>query len=169
MSLAVTYRTTKWNLIAFNLREIGRRWTIRVALVLFGIYHFGVLVPHYFAMPGSTLRHIAAASLFTLGLVVVVSIAVLASLWFMFSTSQNAGVLTEHRLTISEDGITEVTPVNRTEHSWAGVPLIERNSRYIYIYTQQYGAHVIPVNAFSSPQTATEFFVEAQRLWRAFQ
>ncbi len=167
MSLEVTYRTTKWNLIAFNLREMGRRWTIRLALAILAIYHFGVLVPRYFAMPGSTLRHIAAASLFTLGLVGVVSIAVLASLWFMFSASQNAGVLTEHRLSISESGITEVTPVNRTDHSWAGVPLIARNSRYLYIYTQQYGAHVIPVSAFSSPQAATEFFVEAQRLWRA--
>ena len=167
MNYDVTYRTSKWHLVAFNLHHMARLWSIRVLVLLLLTYHFGVVVPRYFRMPGTIAAHVLAAAAFTLLAAVVVSGASFLAIWFSISSRTNLGVLTEHHVSLSQDGIVEQTPFNLNRHSWQGVPNIGTSQRFIYIYTQQHGAHVIPKAAFQSPESAQAFLAEATRLWGA--
>lgn len=68
------------------------------------------------------------------------------------------GHLGRHRVVLSEAGVVEITAVNESRTSWAGVDRVEQNSEYIFIYTSPSTAHVIPRRAFRDTQEAEAFY-----------
>jgi len=76
------------------------------------------------------------------------------------------GLLGEHTIMLSEEGIIESTSVNKGVHSWAGIRGIEQNEGYIFIFLNQTMAHIIPKRAFVSPEIASHFLQEAQNRWQ---
>jgi hypothetical protein len=70
----------------------------------------------------------------------------------------DGGNLGVHRVTLDDDGVLERTVVGETRTAWRGVHRVEEDERYIYVYTQPTGAHVIPRRAFADPVAADAFF-----------
>jgi hypothetical protein len=76
------------------------------------------------------------------------------------------GLLGEHTLILSDDGIIESTSVNEALNKWAGIRGIEQNDGYIFIFLNQTMAHIIPKRAFVDPEAASLFLQEAQTRWQ---
>src|SRR5215203_815748 len=62
------------------------------------------------------------------------------------------GQLGSHKVSLSEEGLVESTVVGESHTSWAGLHRVEQDEQYIFIYTSQAGAHIIPKRAFSTSQ-----------------
>ncbi len=57
---------------------------------------------------------------------------------------KDQGVLGEHTLEITEDGLVESTEVNRSLANWRTVFRILESRRYAYVYVSATNAHIIP-------------------------
>lgn len=57
---------------------------------------------------------------------------------------RDRGVLGEHTLEITEEGLVESTEVNRSLANWRTLFRIKETGRYAYIYISEGQAHVIP-------------------------
>ena len=62
----------------------------------------------------------------------------------MYSEGSNKGMLGEHELEITEDGIIERSPYNETRTAWGAVERIESTPDHTFIYAGSMMAHVIP-------------------------
>jgi len=77
------------------------------------------------------------------------------------------GLLGEHTIILSDEGIIESTSVNKGVNSWEGIRGVEQNEGYIFIFLNQMMAHIIPKRAFVNPEIADHFFEEAQNRWQS--
>jgi hypothetical protein len=78
----------------------------------------------------------------------------------------NPTVFTSHTVTISDKGVTEITPVSHSEQTWNSVHDIQHNRDFIFLYMQRNAAHVIPRSAFSSSENAEIFLTQAKKHWK---
>jgi hypothetical protein len=78
----------------------------------------------------------------------------------------NPAIFTSHTVTLSDIGITEITPVSRSEQTWNSVHEIQHNRDFIFLYIQRNAAHVIPRSAFSSKENAEMFLQKAIKHWK---
>lgn len=74
------------------------------------------------------------------------------------------GIIGEHELEISSDGVHERTSMNDGRHSWVSVDRIVEDDRYIFIYLQVTMAHIIPKSSFATLDQANVFINEARAL-----
>lgn len=84
--------------------------------------------------------------------------------WRSFTSQQEPGLFCEHSITLAEDAVVEVTPVNEGRNLWSGIHSVINASKYIYIFVAANSAHLIPKRAFSSPEMADAFFQRASQL-----
>lgn len=54
------------------------------------------------------------------------------------------GVLGEHTLTITEEGLEETTAYNRTINRWSAMPPVWATSGYHFIFITEHMAHLVP-------------------------
>jgi hypothetical protein len=96
-------------------------------------------------------------------------VCLLAVRWFtqrrMFTVQQQPGFFCEHTITLFDDALFEETPVNRSEHRWAGIHHIAEGPRHIFIFIAANAAHVIPKRAFADTAAERTFFGRAQELF----
>ena len=74
------------------------------------------------------------------------------------------GIIGEHELEISSDGVRERTSMNDGRHTWGSVDRIVEDDRYIFIYLQATMAHIIPKSTFATVDQANLFISEARSL-----
>jgi hypothetical protein len=80
---------------------------------------------------------------------------------------RDAGVYTDHTITVDGDGLTEVTPVNSSSFTWEGVQRIARTSKHIFVLVGPLKAHVIPRRCFEGSEEWDEFYAGLTALWQA--
>jgi len=68
----------------------------------------------------------------------------------LYSGNSSDGVLGDHCVEISPDGLTERTSVNETRQQWAGVRSIDVTTDHVYIFTTPTMAFVIPRPAIAA-------------------
>lgn len=76
------------------------------------------------------------------------------------------GLLGEHIIEISEEGIRESTSVNTGFNIWNGVHGIDQDKDYIYIFLDSMLAHIIPKKSFQSMVEANEFYNKTVHYWK---
>ena len=86
--------------------------------------------------------------------------------WRTLTRQQQPGFFCEHTITLFEDALFEETPVNRSEHRWAGIHSIAEGPKHIFIFIAANAAHVIPKGAFADTAAERAFFNRAQELYR---
>ncbi len=84
--------------------------------------------------------------------------------WRSFTARQQPGLFCEHSITLADDALIEVTPVNEGRNLWSGVHSVVNAAKYIYIFIAANSAHIIPKRAFPSPDAADVFFQRAAQL-----
>lgn len=83
------------------------------------------------------------------------------SVRMLLAEGHNKGQFGKHEIEISADAVTERTAHDQSRHSWAVIERVTENDSYIFIYTQPTAAHVIPKDAFQSPEQAAAFLSAA--------
>lgn len=68
------------------------------------------------------------------------------------------GQLGAHKISLNEAELVEITAVNESHHSWAGVDRVEQDQKYIFIYTAPHAALIIPKRGFNNLQEAESFY-----------
>lgn len=82
---------------------------------------------------------------------------------------RDKGVLGEHTLELTDEGLIEATDVNRSLANWRTVFRIRQTKRFVYIYISDANAHVIP-RAKPPLEGSVEAFVsEFQSRIKSFQ
>jgi hypothetical protein len=155
--MEVRYTNTLGDLLRFNLYHLPRTGTMQVILagvILLHIWTYGPVVARM-DEPVSM-----KVSVFVITLVLsIVFLGFLQFLFVLFSyrPSRNKGLLTEHVIRLADHGVVEETAFGSTSATWAGIPKVGQNRRYIFVYVQQHSAHIIPKKAFPSATDASSF------------
>ena len=159
----IDFRNTLFDLVRFNLYHFPRSRVTQVllagALLLFGRDAMRVDAP--------LSARIVMFLILAVGLVVACTAIIIVVAVFSYRPKKNKGILSEHHVSLTSEGVVEETPVSTSKWAWSAVPRIARTRSYIYIYVQQNMAHVIPARAFRTDAEAAQFFDSAMALWKA--
>jgi hypothetical protein len=154
----ITYTNTKADLVHFSFTHSLRQTVVRIMFgipIIFLAWQLFQIVEHrqfpIFLKIAIVLVGVLIAIAFILGLHYAMST-------FLYMGRKDQGVQGSHTVTISENGVTEVTPAGSSNQNWNSIVEVRRTQRYILIYTQLHAAHVIPLNAFASRQAADDFY-----------
>jgi hypothetical protein len=125
------------------------RWTRRFPFVMAALMFFlnlpaFLIQPLRGSIPFSLLVSVAMAG-FTIGVsVVVLHLLVLVNAAWWVLSGRWKGVACEHALELSEEGIEEVTPVNRAFHGWSEEMKIEETAGFYFLYVTKHQLHLVP-------------------------
>jgi hypothetical protein len=84
----------------------------------------------------------------------------------LLGEGKNKGLIGDHAITITEEGLRETTQVSESRSTWTGIERIVENEEYVFIYISAYQAHVIPKRAFASEKDSKKF-IEQARLYHS--
>jgi hypothetical protein len=158
--MTVDFTNTVFDLVRFNLYHASRRvvnWVMVIGTALF--------LSRSMSFEGLSVR-IAAFFVFAVVLTVVLFVATGLIASVSYVPSKNRGVIGDHRLTLTDETLTEETSVSRQTWSWVGVPKVSRTSAYVFIYVQQNSAHIVPTRSFPNPAEVDRFFEFAVETWK---
>ena len=82
--------------------------------------------------------------------------------WRSYTKREYPAVICEHTITLTEEALTEVTPVNETRHLWSGIRKVIDAEDHIYLFIAANAAHVIPKRAFLDRESERTFIQQAQ-------
>jgi hypothetical protein len=139
----ITYRLTRWYLFANHLTLWMRNRILQGFLILFVVWQlWSRLSPIVgFASPLGLALQAAGVLVFFGGVVVVTLVAVGFAMAFFLP---QRGVICEHTLEITDEGLIETTDMNRTVHKWPSVSRIMNIFGYLFIYVGDQNAHQVP-------------------------
>jgi hypothetical protein len=86
-----------------------------------------------------------------------------------FRGAERHGVLGEHTITLTPEGLHEQTAVNESKTAWRGIHRIDATKDHLFIFLQPAMAHVIPRRAFPTPADADAFLAKARDYFAAAQ
>lgn len=75
----------------------------------------------------------------------------------MVSEGQNRGLFTRHRVTISDEGVSDSSELGQTTTAWRAVERVAAADEHAYIYTNALAAIIVPHRAFTGPTEFDEF------------
>jgi hypothetical protein len=64
----------------------------------------------------------------------------------MCPEEENRGVLCEHTIELTDDGVLETSPTGQTTTNWDGIVRVAETDDYVFLYITTNMAHVIPRN-----------------------
>ena len=76
--------------------------------------------------------------------------------FYLYSRDNNR-VLTKHTVSITDEGLFEESPFNKSLHYWPGIVRVVERAALLAIYITPHAAHIIPPRAFDSPSQRQEF------------
>ena len=88
------------------------------------------------------------------GFGIAAGVACVATNYFL---RKDRGVLGEHTLEITDDGLVESTEVNRALHNWRTAFRILETQHYIYVYVTATNVHIIPKNRLPIEGSINDF------------
>lgn len=62
----------------------------------------------------------------------------------MIKEGKNDGLLGEHHMMMTEDGIVDSTTNGETKVNWSGIQQIKENDDYFYLYNSSVSAYILP-------------------------
>jgi hypothetical protein len=87
------------------------------------------------------------------------------SQWRRFRSKEHPGLLCEHTITLTDEALIEITPINEARHLWSDLHSVINAKRHIFIFVLHNAAHIIPKRSFPNPEAAGAFFERAMQLF----
>ena len=169
MGITVRYRNSFPELIKFNLFHVSRTVVFWLANCGGGIVIGWTLASGVKGLGHSMEVKVVYVTFMTLAVMALLLLLQLAYLCLSYSMHANRGFLTEHTVTLTAEGVREITPLGKQFLSWQGMAAVRENRRYIFIYVSQHVAYVIPKLAFRKPDAAMAFKKHARDRWQRTQ
>jgi len=165
MYMEIQYHLTEEDYVKFNLFFMKNSETARKAL---NMQRF--LAPVFFIFVSFLLAKIADMNF--IGLFVIFAVISILWIWLypkyfdhfvirktrkVLSEADNPGLLGEHRLLLSEEGITETTAKSETRAAWSGIQDIKEDQHSLYLFNSAVSAFIIPKRATADIQAVKAF------------
>lgn len=142
--MKIRFTNTRFDLFFAQWHLIGQNKGLRILLPVLAIF---IIYSSYtydkIASQGFAYKTIYAFTylIFALGIAFVAGIATVAlNVFFM----KGKGVLGEHTLEITEEGLIEETDFNRSFNKWSSVMKTKLTKNFYFIFITDHMAHVIP-------------------------
>lgn len=144
-SMEITYTNTKGDLIAFNEHHLANNQDYQKRKVM-SLY----VSPLFLLLAFSLLAFTSEEDIYYIGGTIG---ALVSYLWSFFAYKRYAKkcaevnqkeVFCEHKITISDSGISESTENSSSQCTWQALEKIDGNENYIFIYNTPLTAFVIP-------------------------
>lgn len=144
--MTIRYRNTRWDLVrgTWHMMWFSRalRYTYAVLAAFLLYFHFS-----YSGVQNDSLAfrlsYAICTSLFVLGAAAVVGL-VFAALSVVLLKGK--GMLGEHRVTLTDEGVEESTAFNRSLNTWEGVQGIRETRRFYFLRVTENTGHLVPKN-----------------------
>lgn len=158
--MKISFTLTEVDYLQFNLFHIKNSTTGKRTLTL-----LRYMTPLIFIGASVILSILLNASF-----IVFFSVFLVASiLWVMFypkffyrnikrttlriiNEGKNEGLIGEHHLTLTEDGVSDLTAVGEMKSTWSGIKKIEEDLEHFYLYNSSVSAYIIPKRALQDEQ-----------------
>jgi hypothetical protein len=161
--MRLRYEITRWDLLAAGMRSMFfERLMVWVALATLAGFWWFIFTRVERIEEAHTITSILFATVSTL----CIAAAGLFGAFIVNATRacvrNGKGVLGEHTLEITEEGLVESTDVNRTLANWNSAFQIRRTGSYAFIYVSVGNAHVVPLKTLPLEGSVEEFLDELQ-------
>ena len=142
--MRLRYRLTRADLIRAQTRAIfHNKVFIGVLVLFFAFLWWSTFTMAEIAKGSEAVRAITATIMAGIGLIgVLLFTAIILSLQTLLR--RDKGVLGEHTLELTEEGVVESTDVNRSLANWRTQFKIRDTRHYAYIYISESNAHIVP-------------------------
>ncbi len=77
----------------------------------------------------------------------------------MLKEGKNDGLLGEHKMILSEEGLIDFNINGETKVKWVGIKKIEEDENYFYIYNTAVSAYILPKISLKNIERTKEFFI----------
>jgi YcxB-like protein len=148
--LTIQYELRKTDLFAVNLAVVFRN---RMLMLLMAVLPIPLIWstlsgPEAKALPVAV--QVAMAVLIFLAFLIIYLVFMALLILANISFRKHRGVLGQHTLQITDEGLIERTEFNEALHKWAGMHKIISGRKYLYIYFTEFQAHTVPKRYFTS-------------------
>lgn len=150
--MEINYNLTEEDFINFNLYHIKNSKTAIRSLQLQRM--IGPLIFLISSYVFSKIGDVPFIGLF-------ITFSIISILWFIFypkyfynhiirhvkkmiKEGKNDGLLGEHRMMISEEGIVDSTTNGETKVNWSGIKELKEDGNYLYLYNSSVSAYILP-------------------------
>jgi YcxB-like protein len=142
----ISYCLTRGDLFINALTVIYRNRILKVFIPASLLVNIGIITLQRIGRePGSAIARTAFFQCAVLMGVIIVSLCFMGLIAAFVTTR---GVLGEHALEITPQGLIERTAVNETLHKWTSVSRIFSQCGYLYIYVGELKCHIVPKRGF---------------------
>lgn len=168
--MRIRYMLTRWDLFRASMRAL----CFSRPPLYFGLGMFALAWGVIFAAgdhqdtPGLIASAIVA-TLVTLMAMAFSLCAITASLGMQAYLRNNQGMVGEHTLEITAEGLVEATDINWTVSKWESPWCIRETSHYAYIFISDGNAHVVPLRKPLREGSAGDFLIELRTQIRQAQ
>ena len=158
---AITYELTRWDVFANWMTVIFRNRILQVFVLVTLLFNgWIILAPKFSTHSFSRLLFDTLVYLMEfLGCIAFFQVALGLANAFI---PKHRGVLGQHVLEITEQGLVERTDCNETLHRWPSICRILSLWGYLYVYVSDTNSHQIPKRCFS-PQEMDSFEADLRR------
>ena len=138
----VTYSNRPFDAVALAAWMFFHTWTYGALLVVLVLVTLPATISSLppVSLPAQVITVVVMEAIFVAG--VIAGSLVLTALVVRFS--KNPGVYTTHTLSADADGLCEVTDVNDTHFTWAGVTRVARTRRHLFVFVGALKTHIVP-------------------------
>jgi fatty acid desaturase len=155
--LVARYTTTRGDVLRFY----GYHYSRSPGFVVFQIVILAMLATSsYRALPADApaMTRVVVFAMLFLAAVAFLFLLFFGSTAVQILMTKDKTLFVEHTVTLREDGFTEQTTFNTTEHTWAAVQRLRRSRRHIFIYIGAHLAHIVPRRAFAADAEWDAFY-----------
>lgn len=167
VKMEIRYKNTFSDLIKFNLYHHPRILSLQAITIFFLVVFLWETYRYWQKTDSPILALIISWLIVSIFWAFLVGIMMFVGIMLTNLPKLNKSFLTEHTLIVSDSGLVDETSFNRTEQKWSGVIKVSQNRHYIFIYTAQHAAHVVPKRAFVDVGRAESFYNDVCNWWRA--
>jgi hypothetical protein len=151
---AIRYQLTRWDIFANWMTVILRNRMLQAfVLVALIVNAWLVLSPGFGTRPFSGLVFEGVG--YIIGFVAILALAQCVMGMATAFLLKQRGVVGEHILEITEQGLIERTDCNETLHKWSSVCRIQSLGPYLYIYVGDNNSHQVPKRCFSAEELSS--------------
>ena len=161
--MRLRYELTRWDVFVSSTRAMFWNKALRIFTIPALIFLWGFTFSYDFES-NSQLSKVVQPTIGTLAVATFaifggISVAGLIAL----SHKRGKGVLGEHLLEITEEGLVESTEVNKSLANWKTAFRIYQSKRYFYIFITPENAYAVPRRVRPLEGSTEEFVAELQR------
>jgi len=96
---------------------------------------------------------------------IIISLIVYKRQIYKLSVADGQYILSEHDISFNEKGVTSASTYSSFFVAWEGITKIEQTQKYFYFFIDIMHAFCVPLRCFKTPDSAKEFYEEAQKYW----